>query len=88
MADKIQAAEYGYLYACKQGLTTLPPTTLFNILDGGKIQIEATVESVETMNRKLLQEKYERPVLAGNDEAFLRDCREIQKTVENNFRFR
>ncbi|KAJ7925536.1 P-loop containing nucleoside triphosphate hydrolase protein [Mycena leptocephala] len=74
MADKIQAAEYGYLYACERGLTELPSTTLFNLLDGGKIHIKATVKSVEAMNRKLLQAKYERPVLVGNDDDFLDDC--------------
>jgi hypothetical protein len=86
MADKIQAAEYGYLYACERGLTELPSTTLFNLLDGGKIQITATVKSVEAMNRKLLQAKYERPVLVGNDDDFLDDCSKIREIVDNNFR--
>jgi hypothetical protein len=85
MADIVQAAEYGYLYACKQGLTALPPTILFNLHDGGKIQIEALVERVAAMNRKLLQEKYKRPVLV-RDEAFLKDCDDIRVTVNNNFR--
>ncbi|KAF7352038.1 P-loop containing nucleoside triphosphate hydrolase protein [Mycena venus] len=86
MADKIQAAEYGYLYAYERGLTELPSTTLFNLLDGGKIQITATVKSVEAMNRKLLQAKYERPVLVGNDDDFLEDCSKIREIVDNNFR--
>jgi hypothetical protein len=86
MADKIQAAEYGYLYVCERGLTELPSTTLFNLLDGGKIQITATVKSVEAMNRKLLQAKYERPVLVGNADDFLDDCRKIREIVDNNFR--
>lgn len=86
MADKIQAAEYGYLYACEQGLTELPSTTLFNLFDGGKIQITATVRSVEAMNRKLLQAKYKRPVLVGNDDDFLDDCSKIREIVDNNFR--
>ncbi|KAF8142648.1 P-loop containing nucleoside triphosphate hydrolase protein [Mycena galopus ATCC 62051] len=86
MADKIQAAEYGYLYACERGLTKLPSTTLFNLLDGGKIQIKATVKSVEAMNRKLLQAKYGRPVLVGNDDGFLDECSKIREIVDNNFR--
>ncbi|KAJ6544513.1 P-loop containing nucleoside triphosphate hydrolase protein [Mycena capillaripes] len=86
MADKIQAAEYGYLYACQWGLTELPSTTLFNLFNGGKIRIKATVERVEAMNRKLLQAKYGRPVLIGNKEAFLDDCRKIREIVDNNFR--
>ncbi|KAJ6540543.1 hypothetical protein B0H19DRAFT_1269110 [Mycena capillaripes] len=80
MADKVQAAEYGYLYACQRGLTALPPTILYNLLDGEKIQIEAEVERVTAMNRKLLREKY-KPVPVG-DEAFLKDCFEIRATHE------
>jgi hypothetical protein len=86
MADKIQAAEYGYLYACERGLTELPSTTLFNLLDGGKIHIKATVKSVEAMNRKPFQAKYERPVLVGNDDDFLDDCSKIREIVDNNSR--
>ncbi|KAJ7089077.1 P-loop containing nucleoside triphosphate hydrolase protein [Mycena epipterygia] len=86
MADKIQAAEYGYLYACERGLTELPSTTLFNLLDGEKIEIKATAKSVEAMNRKLLQAKYERPVLIGNDDDFLDDCSKIREIVDKNFR--
>ncbi|KAJ7899440.1 P-loop containing nucleoside triphosphate hydrolase protein [Mycena leptocephala] len=85
MADKIQAAEYGYLYACKWGLTELPSTTLFNLRDGGRIQIMATVKSMEAMNRKLLQAKYKRPV-RGNDDDFLDDCSKIREMVDQNFR--
>ncbi|KAF8143785.1 hypothetical protein K438DRAFT_2104046 [Mycena galopus ATCC 62051] len=80
------AAEYGYLYACERGLTELPSTTLFNLLDGGRIEIMATVKSVEAMNQKLLQAKYERPVLVGNDNDFLDNCRKIREIVDNNFR--
>ncbi|KAJ6506817.1 P-loop containing nucleoside triphosphate hydrolase protein [Mycena sanguinolenta] len=84
-ADIIQAAEYGYLYACEQDMTELPSTTLFNLLNGEKIQIKATVKSVEAMNRKLLQAKYERPVLVGNDDDFLDNCSKIREIVDKNF---
>jgi hypothetical protein len=85
MADKIQAAEYGYLYACEHGLTELPSTTLFNLRDGGRIQIMATVKSVEAMNRELLRAKYGCPVRV-NDNDFLDGCSEIREEVDKNFR--
>ncbi|KAJ7445924.1 hypothetical protein FB451DRAFT_1188983 [Mycena latifolia] len=69
----------------RAGLTDLPPPTfLFNILDGKKIQIGGTVANARAMILELLKTKYEVPVRVGMQE-FLEDARQIRRTVDANF---
>ncbi|TFK52909.1 P-loop containing nucleoside triphosphate hydrolase protein [Heliocybe sulcata] len=71
---------YGYLWTVENKKDTMPDMVLFNVQDGAKWEIKATLDGARALIEEIILAKYGSRAICS-DEDFLKQCKDIAREV-------